>query len=226
LFLHGWGGCEYSFINTFNQLKNNFTVVSINLTDITSNYLNKPLTLYDYAVKVSQILSDFNIKNIHIVCHSFGFRVALILNKFFSFNLKSIVIVDGAGVNLFEIKKHIKITYYKCVKHLVKLKILPSKILSKFGSCDYKKLNFVEKQTFKNIVNYNLKKYVNEIDVKATIIWGKFDKDTKLKVAKYLNKNINGSVLKIYNTGHFSYVENRFEFMSDIEEHFNEFIIV
>ena len=84
LFLHGWGGSEYSFINTYNQLKNNFTVIAINLTDITSNYLKKPLTLFDYAVKVSQILSDFNIKNIHIVCHSFGFRVALILNKFFN----------------------------------------------------------------------------------------------------------------------------------------------
>ncbi len=226
LFLHGWGGSEYSFIDTYNQLKKDFSVIAINLTDITNKYLYKPLTLFDYTVKVAQILNDLNIKDIHIVCHSFGFRVTLILNKFFKFNIKSVVIVDGAGVNFFEIKKFIKIAYYKCVKKLVKFKIIPQKILSKFGSLDYKKLNDVEKQSFKNIVNYNLKKYVNSIHSKTTIIWGKFDEDTKLKIAKYLHKNICGSVLKIYNAGHFSYLENKFEFMYDIEEHFNDFLTV
>lgn len=224
LFLHGWGGSEYSFLETFNQLKNRFSVLSINLSNITSNYLNKPLTLFDYAIKVSQILVEHNIKNVHIVCHSFGFRIALILNKYFNFEIKSMVIVDGAGVNFFEIGRNIKIFYFKILKILVKLKLCKFSILNKFGSVDYKNLNKIDRETFKNIVNYNLKKYVDFINIKTTIIWGKYDVDTKIKIAKFLHKNIKQSVLKIYNTGHFSYIENKYEFMCDIEEHFDNFL--
>lgn len=221
LFLHGWGGNENSFVNTFPILNKDFSILSINLTDINVNYLSKPLTMYDYAICVYLILNSLNIKQVHIVCHSFGFRIALILNKMFNLKIESMIIIDGAGVNFFSITKQIKILQFKIAKLLVKIKLLSNDYLKKFGSDDYRKLDENLKQTFKNIVNYNLKNYVKDIKVKTTIIWGKRDNVTKLKVAKFLHKNIYKSLLKIYNASHFSYIDCPFDFACDIEEHFS-----
>ena len=58
LFLHGWGGNENSFYNTIELLKNDYSILAINLTDINTNYLNKPLTMYDYAICVYLILNN------------------------------------------------------------------------------------------------------------------------------------------------------------------------
>ncbi len=221
LFLHGWGGNENSFYNTIELLKNDYSILAINLTDINTNYLNKPLTMYDYAICVYLILNTLKIDSVHIVCHSFGFRVALILNKLFKLKINSFVVIDGAGVNFFSFIKNLKILRFKFAKFLVKIKLKKQSYLKKFGSDDYKDLNDNLKQTFKNIVNYNLKNYVFDIKCKTTIIWGKKDKVTKLKVAKFLHKNIKNSVLKIYNAGHFSYVDCPFDFSFDVLSHFN-----
>lgn len=221
LFLHGWGGNENSFLELYNNLNGKYNVLSINLSNITTNYLNKPLTMYDYVIAVSIILNKLKIIKCHIVCHSFGFRIALILNRVQTVDLLSLVIIDGAGIKDNSLITKLKIIKYKFFKMLVKFKLLKPSILNKYGSQDYKNLTNKNKQTFINIVNLNLKSYVKYINAKCTIIWGKYDKDTKLKIAKYLHKKINNSKLIIYNTGHFSYLENNIEFLYDMEEHFN-----
>ena len=98
LFLHGWGGNEDSFDNIYYTLSHNFSVISINFTDITRGYINKPLTMHDYVVKVLWILNNLKIKKCHIVCHSFGFRIALLLNRDSGIHIDSMVIIDGAGI--------------------------------------------------------------------------------------------------------------------------------
>ena len=220
LFLHGWGGNENSFVELYNLLANNYSVVAINLSDITTNYLNKPLTMYDYVIAVGVILQKLKINNCHIVCHSFGFRVALLLNYLKVINLLSIVIIDGAGIKDNSVLVKLKILKFKLVKLLVKIGILSKNILNKFGSDDYKNLNDITKQTFKNIVNYDLKKYIKYIKCKCTIVWGKHDKVTKLKCARYISRKVKNSKVFIYSVGHFSYMENSVEFIFDMIEHF------
>ena len=77
-----------------------------------------------------------------------------------------------------------------------------------FGSTDYKLLDRNMYNSFKNIVNEDLKYYMNYIDNKALIIWGKLDKDTKLCDGKLINRLIKNSKLYILEeAGHFSYLE-------------------
>lgn len=220
LLLHGWGGNEYSFSSLFNLLNRKYSVIAINLTDITNNYLSKPLTMYDYVLKVYIILQKLNIKHIHIVCHSFGFRIALILNEMFDIDIHSMVIIDGAGIKDIPISTRLKIYQFKMLKLLAKYKLYSKSKLENKGSTDFKNLTEKDKITFKNIVNLDLKSYVDAINCKTTIVWGKYDNDTRFKMAKYLHKKINGSKLKVYNAGHFSYIENQVEFLYDMIEHF------
>ena len=79
LFLHGWGGNKFSFSQTINLLKKQYNVLSITIPTIlpTTCMWN----MFDHVKLIENILSLHNIKNPTIVCHSFGFRVAILLNK-------------------------------------------------------------------------------------------------------------------------------------------------
>ena len=226
LFLHGWGGNENSFDNIYYQLSSNFSVISINLTDITHGYINKPLTMHDYIVNILCVLNNLKINSCHIVCHSFGFRVALLLNRDSYIHIDSMVVIDGAGIRYQSVLVKCKILVYKFKKKLVKKGVLSNKILQNSGSNDYIILNDNDKTTFKNIVNYDLKKSIKLVNCDTLIVWGKYDYDTPIKCARYIAKNILGAKCVIYNTGHFSYIENRLQFAFDIDEHFRKYLTI
>ena len=79
LFLHGWGGNKFSFLQTINLLKNKFNILSVTMPTIqpTTSVWN----LFDYVTLIENILSLLSLNEVIIICHSFGFRVAMLLNK-------------------------------------------------------------------------------------------------------------------------------------------------
>ena len=110
-----------------------------------------------------------------------------------------------------------------------KQKSLKQKLFQKFSSADYKNININMRNTFKNIINENLKKYYKNINTETLIIWGEKDIDTPLKDAKTLNRIINNSGLVILkNLPHYCYLYNPHKINKIIEyfinahhEHFN-----
>ena len=63
------------------------------------------------------------------------------------------------------------------------------------------------RETFKNIVNEDLKKYLKKINNETLILWGEIDKDTPLKDAYKIKKEIKNSALIILkNATHYSYL--------------------
>ncbi|MBQ7308120.1 MAG: alpha/beta hydrolase, partial [Clostridia bacterium] len=82
LFLHGWGGDKYSFIDCYNFLSSyDFSVLSIDFQGFGDNPpLCKDYTIFDYAQDLKDLLISLNIKKFYVVCHSFGERVLSIIN--------------------------------------------------------------------------------------------------------------------------------------------------
>ena len=77
-----------------------------------------------------------------------------------------------------------------------------------FGSSDCKKLNKNMYNSFIKVVNEDLKCYYSYISTKTLLIWGKKDKSTPVRDAKYMKRHIKDSTLFIYpKAGHFSYLE-------------------
>ena len=106
LFLHGWGGNRFSFQQTINLLKHQFNILTVTMPTIepTTSVWN----LFDYVALIENILSIHSIKSVNIICHSFGFRVAMLLNK--KIHIARIVVTAGAGLkkNLNFFRKIIK----------------------------------------------------------------------------------------------------------------------
>lgn len=221
LFLHGWGGNKFSFINLYNFLSQyGYSVLSVDFTGFgESRALKKDYTIFDYAFDLKIFLESMNIDDFYVVCHSFGSRVASIINQWFK--IDKMVITGGAGLKeKFNIKKTFKIYEYKFKKFLVKHCLLNEKCLNKYGSEDYKSLPPYMKKTFVNVVNQDLKNYYKKIQGNVLLFWGKNDNQTPLYMAKKLNKIIKNSWLIVESGSHFCYIENDFLFCNKVLEFF------
>ena len=94
--------------------------------------------------------------------------------------------------------------------------------VSKCGSEDYRALDDVMKITFKNVVNLYLDNLLPAVNCPALIIWGRYDKDTPLYMAKRLKKGIKDSGLIILEGGHYSYLDDYGTFLAVLDSYFRD----
>ncbi len=164
-----------------------------------------PIDIPDYADAVSELMYKYSMKDVVLIGHSFGGRVALYLAATCPDLVSGIVLIDSAGIfPKFSLNRFIKINVHRILKKL------GFKGLK--GSVDYRRLDDIEKATFNNIVSFDLESRLEDISCPTLLIWGKDDKDTPLYMAKKLNKKIKNSELVIFNdAGHFSYLDKPYE---------------
>ncbi|MDE6614081.1 MAG: alpha/beta hydrolase, partial [Clostridia bacterium] len=181
--MHGWGGSVDSFRGAFDVFSKKYRCTVLDFYGFGESNLPSVLTLDDYAKGVEEIIDKYEMKNVILVGHSFGGRVAILLASRLS-KIKSIVLVDSAGLKpRYSIKKSIRKLTYKS-KKLLKMDT------SNCGSADYRALSGDMRETFKNVVNFYLDGYLERIKCDALIIWGKRDKDTPPYMARRLHRGI------------------------------------
>ncbi len=215
LFLHGWGGSTNSFLYVQNVLNPYYNTLNVDFYGFGKS--NEPSVYYDtylYALSIYELLVELNISTIYIISHSFGGRVAILLSSIFHINVKKLILINSAGLKGGKnVSYYLKVYLYKLCKRLVHKKLLSQKILSHFGSSDYKLLSVEMRQTFVNVVNQDLKQYLPLINSQTLIFWGDKDKVTPISFARILKSSILNSKLIIFKgAGHFSYLDNINEF--------------
>lgn len=202
LFLHGWGGNKFSFQQTINLLKSHYNILTLTMPNIQPTTIT--WNLFDFAKLVETLLQIHNINNVIVICHSFGFRVAMLLNK--KIKIKKIVVTGGAGLK----KENI---FQKIIKNNNKI-ILKNKnfnfLYEKIASNDYISLSPINKITFKNIVNLNLK-FATKFNCPMLLFWGTKDTSTKPWIAKHL-KSQNNATFITTNSDHFAYLKESSKF--------------
>lgn len=214
LILPGWGNNRSTFTNIINLLKDKYKIYIIDYPGFGNSPIpNRDLAIYDYSELIYSFIKSNKINNPIIIAHSFGGRIVSLLSN--KIKINKLILIDVAGIKRFNIKLFIKKIIYKVLRRFTYL--LPRCIqvnirnilLKRFSSTDYLNIPSTMRNTFKNIIKVNLKKYYKNISTEALIIWGENDLDTPLKDGIYLNKVIKNSGLIIYkNSCHFSYLDN------------------
>ncbi len=204
IFLHGWGGNKNSFASTINLLKSKYNILTITMPTIHPTIL--AWRLEDYANLILNLLNIYKTNNYIIVCHSFGFRVASLLAK--QINISKMIVTAGAGLKFINFFKQIEDDNKQ-----IFLKKWPF-LYQSIASADYQQLSNTNKTTFKNVVNVNTKNYV-KFNFPLLLFWGKKDKDTPIKFAKYILKNNNAKLIKT-SSGHFAYLDNNALFNNEV----------
>lgn len=210
IFLHGWGAGKDSFVWMKDYLED-MRLHFASLDGFDGTPPPKDATIAGYTAQLKQYIYDKKLKNIVLVGHSFGGRIAI---EYCSKNdILRLILVDSAGIKpKFSFKKAVAVLKYKMTKKLVKMKLAKSSMLTKFGSSDYKSASAEMKKVFLSAISYDQTKLLAKINTPTLIVWGKHDAETPMYMAKKLNKKIKNSELVTLDGGHFSFLDEPYKF--------------
>ena len=208
LFLHGWEGSTLSFKYFYDYLSNKRKCITLDFPPFgRSEEPKEVFYLDDYVQIVINILKKLEVNKVDVVAHSFGGRVSIFLASQTKF-INKMLLTGCAGIKRKSLKTYLKVKKYRCLKFLSKLNLYSKERLEKMGSSDYKKLSFVMKKTFSNIVNYDQTNQLSKINVSTLLVWGTLDKETPFYFTKIFKKHIKDcEVIKFKNCSHFAYLE-------------------
>ena len=197
VFLHGWGSNKELMAIAFGQHFKEYNHIYIDLPGFGASSNDVVLNTNDYANIISLFLQELKIINTQhriIVGHSFGGKIALLLNY-------EIILLSSAGILL---PKPLKI----------RLKIALSKILKKLPfnfsflrADDAKNLNPVMYEVFKQVVQEDFALYYKSFTQKATIFWGKDDKATPLQAYNIICTLMPDAKSYILNGDHYFFLQ-------------------
>ena len=211
LLLHGWGGNKSSFIKLIRVFKSRYNIITLSLPPFDDTAVS--LTMYDYKNIVFNLLTSLGVNKVIIICHSFGLRVSLMLATT-TIIIEKIIITGGAGIKL-------KQNFFKKLSSQFRALFLKNhpEYFNTYASSDYKNLSYINRQTFKSVVNKNLTDYIKLLHCPIFLFWG--DKDTAtpikfLKVFKKLQPNLQYKIIK--NGTHFCYLEHAEAFVNECEK--------
>lgn len=221
IFLHGWGGSKDSFKFLAQEFRERDLWFVSFAGHGNSAQPTTPMHVIDFANQVVEFIQQNNIPKCHLVAHSFGGRVALILLSKHPQLFSQAVLTGCAGLPTKTAKTRLKIAIFKAKKWLVKLHLKNPKCLQNSGSADYKVLSPTMRQTFKYVVNQNLKPYAKKIQTPTLLIWGQNDSATPLKIGKKLHKYIKNSELIVFlGKSHFCFYEEPLRFALILQYYF------
>ncbi len=218
LLMHGWGGSSNSLLGLAHDLECHYRVINIDLWGFGQSQTPPPFTnIFDYADMVMELLDALGIDSIHVIGHSFGGRIAMILANKNRGRIKSLVLIDSAGLKpKLSRKRERQIAEYKKMKEKVAKGELEEFMLKKYGSSDYQALDDGMRKIFVSVVNQDLTSEAKDIKIPTLILWGKQDKDTPPYMARRLHKFIHGSSLQWLDGGHFAYLFQQDKVLSSI----------
>ena len=207
---HGWGSNKNLMKQTFSPYMDTFRHIYIDLPGFGNSTCSMALTTVDVARIVELFMMQINASKDIILGHSFGGKVALLLEP------KVLVLVSSAGIYIPKsFKVQAKIAAFKALKGLGL-----SKFRSLFVADDAKELSEYMYQTFKNVVNEDFSDEFAKFDAKALLFWGKDDTATPLDSAKKIEALIKDAKLEVYEGDHYFFMKNAQDISTKIETAF------
>ena len=215
--LHGYLSSKEAFSAQIGYFSKFYRVTAIDFLGFGgSRGLTSAFSVDDYADWTKEVLRLLNVENPHVIAHSFGCRVVVKLASRDSAYFDKILLTGAAGVILKRgFVYHAKVKAYRLVK-----KFAPKFAERRFGSEEYRSLSPVMKESYKKIVNEDLRTYAQKIENEVLFVEGEGDTVTPIEeVNAYLVCLKRGKLLTIPG-GHFAFAEYPTAFNLVAEEFF------
>lgn len=218
LLLHGWGREAATFQPVFEWLAQSHKVYALDLPGFGKSQV--PPTAWDssdYAQFVTAFLEKFGIPKAHLIGHSFGGRISIILSAEHPEKVDKLILVDSAGIKPKRTAK-----YYlrvgiakvgKLLRRCGKFGVhLANAMSARVGSKDYQDAGEM-RATLVKVVNQDLRSLLPRISASTLLIWGENDKETPVSFGEIMEKEIpDAGLVVLKEAGHFSYLDKFPEF--------------
>ena len=197
VFLHGWGSNKDIMNQAFSSYLCGFRHIYIDMPGFGKSSNEYVLTTKDYANIMQEFFNVLNANVIAIAGHSFGGKVATLLNP------KNLILLSTAGIleeKSFDVKMKIKMS-----KTFNSLGL--GKITKAFRSKDVDSMSENMYSTFKNVVDEDFSREFENYEKNAMIFWGEYDTATILSSGMKINSLIKNSSFNSYNGDHYFFIK-------------------
>lgn len=217
LLLHGWGVSSEAFRPLFMRLAGRLEARAIDFPGF--GQTEKPDGVWgteEYAELVKKILDAWGLKNINIIGHSFGARVALRLAHRHPEYVKTLVLTGAAGIRIQKPVPLSRKILVKTGKFFGNLgapgRMVKEAIYKKIGSADYLAAGAMRPILVK-VVNEDMRDILPDITQPVHLIWGENDRDTTLEAANIMHAGLKNSTLAVIpGAGHYAFLDKPEEF--------------
>ena len=215
LFLHGYLSSKEAFTRQIEYFSRFYRVTALDFIGFgQSAPLREPYSVGEYAAWLYDVMGALRLKRPHVVAHSFGCRVAVKLASEQGSAFDKMVLTGPAGVILKRgFAYRLKVGTYRLVKRFA-----PVFAEKKFGSAEYRTLSPVMKESYKKIVNEDLRECARRVENPVLIIEGREDRVTPKEEAEAYRDCFPSAILRFVSGGHFAFVEEPLAFNLLTEE--------
>lgn len=204
LILHGWGANKELMKRAFSKHLNNYNCVYLDLPGFGfSSDLEIPLCTSDYAKITAKFIELLDIDFEFIMGHSFGGKIATLLEP------KNLILLSSAGIikkKRFSIK--VKIAIFKILK-----RIGLGRFWRFFATKDVDNMSKVMYETLKNVVDEDFSSIFAKVNSNSLIFWGVSDEATPLSSGQMIARLIQNSKFYELEGDHFFFL-NHGEFIA------------
>ena len=214
VFLHGYLSCKESFYPQIGYFSRHFRVTAPDFPGFgESDRIPAAWSVGDYADWLEGFFKEQGIVFPYVIAHSFGGRVAL---KCLARGLIDRAVLTGcAGIVKERTAAYrIRVGGYRLVK-----RVAPRFAEAHFGSREYRSLSPLMRESYKKIVNEDLREEAGRIARPVLYLYGERDKETPLSSGRILHECTAGSKLAVFKgCGHFAHLEEPLLFNLAAEE--------
>ncbi len=208
IFLHGWGSNKNLMKRAFDSQLGQFRHIYIDMPGFGNSTCNMALTTEDYATILESFISMIEADKMIVLGHSFGGKVATLLNPEF------LVLVGSAGIL---VPKPFKIRAKIALFKLLKLTGL-TQLRRFFVAPDAQGLSQPMYETFKSVVNEDFSEKFRAYKGKALLCFGHQDTATPMWTAHKIAELISDSRVVEFDGDHYFFLEQGATVAKEIEK--------
>lgn len=196
LFLHGWGANKEIMKKAFGAYFKDLRHVYVDMPGFGASSMHGALATKDYAKIIKSFLDELGVKPKIIFGHSFGGKVATMLNP------EYLALLSSAGIVA---KKPLWVRFKIALFKFLKLFGLGF-LYKFFATKDVKGMSKTMYETLKNVVDEDFSSKFADFSGKAFIFWGEEDKATPLKSGERVSRLIKNSEFHALKGDHFFFL--------------------
>ncbi|MBZ7964269.1 alpha/beta fold hydrolase [Campylobacter sp. 2457A] len=202
LILHGWGANKELMKQAFAKEFPDYCHLYLDLPGFGKSSIIKAFQSKDYVNIIKKFLQEKKIDIDTYMGHSFGGKIAALLAL--EFKNSKLILLSNSGIL---VPKSLKIRLKIAIFKFLKIFGL-GKFYRYFASKDASNLNAAMYQTFKNVVDEDLKDVFSKIEAKTYIFWGIDDQATPLSSGEKMHELIKSSKFYPLEGDHFFFLKH------------------